>query len=71
MTTIGAAQRHKKDCRKCKEERHTLAACSRANHFPDFDRDGSKATLVVSLEFALIEDLNLELSGIADDATEG
>ena len=45
-----------------------LRACTCFGTIP---LSGSKATLVVSLEFALIEDLDLELSGIADGTTEG
>jgi hypothetical protein len=36
----------------------TVAALGRVEHVSNFDRHGSKAALVVSLEFALIKYLN-------------
>jgi hypothetical protein len=56
--------------RNTSKRRHTLAARSRANYVSNLDGDRSKTTLVVSLEFALIEYLNLDLRGISDSTKE-
>ncbi len=49
---------------------HTLATRSRTNYVSNLDGDRPKATLVVSLKFTLIKDLNLEVRGISDGTKE-
>ncbi len=47
-----------------------MATRSRANYVSNLDGDRPKATLVVSLKFTLIKDLNLEVRGISDGTKE-
>jgi hypothetical protein len=53
------------------KESDTLTAPSRVDHVPNFERHGSEATLIVSLELALIEDLNKDFGRLSDGAKRG
>jgi len=57
--------------REEEKEEDTLSALSRVEHVSDFERHGSEATLVVSLELALIEDLNKDFGRVSDGAKGG
>jgi hypothetical protein len=48
-----------------------LTALSKIEHVSNFERHGSKATLVVSLKLALIEDLNKDFGRVFDGAKGG
>ena len=48
-----------------------MTALSRVEDVPNFERHGSEATLVVSLELALIEDLNKDFGRVFDGAKVG
>ena len=45
-----------------------MAALNEVEHVSNFDGSGSKTTLVVPLELALIEDLYLDIGRIGDGA---
>ena len=48
-----------------------MTALSEVDHFSNFERHGSEATLVVSFKLALIEDLNKDFGRLSDGAKEG
>ena len=51
-----------------KKKDNTVTALGKVEHVSDFDGHGSKETLVVAPELALIEDLNLDNGRFSDGA---